>query len=207
MPRHISLLRHPKTMADLDDARLGKQRLETLQILRTLNGDTDGYANHPAVQMWAGYEPALILYGLFVCHEWRIVRGRSDKLWGDFAQMAHECGMLDVEKRFNKEGKVSAVYMDGTTPEDPPWLKDRWVLRSHRSNLMRKAPHIYGDKYDGTPENMPYLWPVIDPMKTEGYYLRLSKPDMARLATGERVLPTYAWINDATGEIQMGDES
>jgi hypothetical protein len=90
--------------------------------------------------------------------------------------------------------------------EPPPWIRDKWVLRSHRSNLMRKAPHIYGDKYDGTPENMPYLWPVIDHMKPDGYYLRLSKPDMARLATGERVLPTYAWINDATGEIQMGDE-
>lgn len=179
---------HPKTMADLDDARLGKQRLETLQILRALRGEQDGYTNHPAVRMWEGYEPALVLYGLFVCHEWRIVRGFNDTVWGDLARYAKECGMLDIEPELSKTARAVGV-LEGQEVEQPPWLRDKWVLRSHRSNLMRKAPHIYAEKYDGTPENMPYLWPVIDHFEGHGYDLRLSKPDLARLETGERILP------------------
>lgn len=183
---------HRRTAADLDTARLGKQRVEVIQILEALRGDTDVYANHPAVRMWEGYEPALLLYGLAICYEWRVKRGYSDNVWHQLEEM-------------------SPTYWDGRHPLEnerynaPPWARDTWVLRSHRSNLMRKVPHIYGPKYDGTPENMPYLWPVIDPMKPEGYYLRLSKPDLARLQSGERSLSTYAWINDATGEIQMGE--
>lgn len=193
MQTFVTYFSHPKTMADLDNARLGKQRLETLQILRTLQGeeDTSHYNNHPAVRMWEGYEPALVLYGLFVCHEWRIVRKHSDTIWGDLAERAKGYGML---------GRPPEIEV-----EQPPWLRDKWVIRSHRSNLMRKAPHIYAKKYAGTPENMPYLWPVLDHKEPEGYKLRISKPDMARLNSGERTLPTYAWINDASGEIQMGE--
>src|SRR5690349_458766 len=93
MQTFVMYFSHPKTMADLDNARLGKQRLETLQILRALRGESDS-SNHPAVRMWEGYEPALVLYGLFVCHEWRIVRKFNDSIWGDLANMAIEYNML-----------------------------------------------------------------------------------------------------------------
>ena len=46
--------------ADLDDRRLGKQRVETLQILRALTWRTYGWQNHPAVRMWRGFVPALV---------------------------------------------------------------------------------------------------------------------------------------------------
>jgi hypothetical protein len=187
---------HVKTMADLDNARLGKQRLETLQILRALRGETDAYANHPAVRMWEGYEPALVLYGLFVCHEWRIVRGHKDALWGDLAKLAKEYGMLDIEPELSKTGRAVGV-LPGQEVEPPPWLGDKWVLRSHRSNLLRKAPHIYRAKYDGTPENMPYLWPELNHKGPGGYWLHISKPDLARLETGERVLPQGLEIGTA----------
>jgi hypothetical protein len=167
---------HAKTAADLDQARLGKQRVEVVQILKALRGETEAYANHPAVKMWKGYEPALLLYGLVICHEWRVKRGHEDKVWYQLEEM-------------------SPSYWDKNKPQDnrkyqaPPWARDTWVLRSHRSNLIRKARHVYGDKYPGTPEAMPYLWPVIEPQLEAGYYLRLSKPDAARLDTGERVMP------------------
>ena len=38
----------------LDSPRLGKQRVETLQILRALELPDYGWANHPAVLMWRG---------------------------------------------------------------------------------------------------------------------------------------------------------
>jgi hypothetical protein len=135
--------------------------------------------------MWEGYEPALVLYGLFVCHEWRIVRGCRDNSWGEFARFAKLYKMLATEQ----PTPSGSLYMAAEAPEDPPWLQDKWVLRSHRSNLIRKAPHIYADKYPGTPENMPYLWPVMD--GKGGYYLRLSRPDLDRMQAPyfERELP------------------
>lgn len=38
----------------LDKARLGKQRVEAMQILSTLSGASRGWINHPAVRMWRG---------------------------------------------------------------------------------------------------------------------------------------------------------
>lgn len=54
--------------ACLDRLRLGKQRVECLQILRTLR-DGGGWSNHPAVRMWRGWERALWTYGEHVCRD------------------------------------------------------------------------------------------------------------------------------------------
>ena len=42
------------SVACLDSKRLGKQRVECLQILNVLEGRRTGWQNHPAVKMWAG---------------------------------------------------------------------------------------------------------------------------------------------------------
>ena len=55
----------------LDDRRLGRQRAEVLTILGALAGRHRGWAQHPVVGMWRGYEDALVLYGLVVVREWR----------------------------------------------------------------------------------------------------------------------------------------
>ena len=53
----------------LDRQRLGKQRVEAMQIYKTLkNGG--GWQHHPAVKMWAGYEYSLAAYFNIVCEEW-----------------------------------------------------------------------------------------------------------------------------------------
>jgi len=66
-----------KSAAVLDRQRLGKQRVETLQILRALSDSSYGWQNHPAVKMWRGCERALAAYGLLICAEW-IDRGYKD---------------------------------------------------------------------------------------------------------------------------------
>jgi len=55
----------------LDRARLGKQRIEVLQLLR------GQWPNHPASRMWRGYEVALCHYGWAICDEW-LERGYKD---------------------------------------------------------------------------------------------------------------------------------
>ncbi|MDT5035120.1 MAG: hypothetical protein QOE03_305, partial [Micromonosporaceae bacterium] len=42
----------------LDQRRLGKQRVEAIQVLRGLIVPGYGWRHHPAVKMWAGYEEA-----------------------------------------------------------------------------------------------------------------------------------------------------
>ena len=61
----------------LDDRRLGKQRVETYQILRALTWPQYAWKNHPAVRMWRGFVPALVVYGLESCREW-VRRGYRD---------------------------------------------------------------------------------------------------------------------------------
>src|SRR4051794_41705392 len=55
----------------LDSPRLGKQRVETPQILRAIELPDYGWANHPAVLMWRGRTPALVAYGLAMARVWR----------------------------------------------------------------------------------------------------------------------------------------
>lgn len=59
-----------KSAKCLDRLRLGKQRPETLQILNTLLGLSEGWRSHPAVKMWRGYEGMLWLYGQTMIDEW-----------------------------------------------------------------------------------------------------------------------------------------
>lgn len=61
----------------LDQKRLGKQRVETIQVLRGLTQPGYGWRHHPAVKMWAGYEEALVRYGLDFCTVW-CATGRAD---------------------------------------------------------------------------------------------------------------------------------
>ena len=51
-----------KSLACLDSKRLGKQRLETHQILKVLSGESEAWKNHPAVKMWIGFDNSLIEY-------------------------------------------------------------------------------------------------------------------------------------------------
>ncbi len=122
----------------LDRQRLGKQRVEAWQIYRTLVGISDGWRNHPAVKMWAGYEESLVLYGIAVCREWRS-RGYKDTLLMQF--------------NLQKPDTAAAV---------PDWLLGKSahdLIRSHRSNLIRKMPEHYGPIWPDVPDDLPYYWP------------------------------------------------
>lgn len=125
-----------KSAAVLDYKRLGKQRVETWQILRALRGETKGWVNHPATRMWRGYESALAFYGWVMADEWQM-RGYKDSM----------------AQRF-----IDAQLEHGTMVK-PPWLGDEQFHLSHQSNLVRKLPDYYRDKFPGVPGDMEYVWP------------------------------------------------
>lgn len=131
--------------AVLDQARLGKQRVETLQILRALVLPDYGWRSHPVTRMWMGYVPALTVYGLAMVNEW-VSRGHADSTAALISEFAP-----DSAEAFNA----------GTGPEPamPPWLGRADVHISHQSNLIQKAPELYRDRFPGAPEGLPYAWP------------------------------------------------
>jgi hypothetical protein len=122
----------------LDYRRLGKQRVEVLQLLKALT-DGGGWANHPAAKMWQGYEPALIEYGIDITCEWR-ARGYKDTCYDKLLtyQAAH--------------GEKLVLL--------PPWLGNEAFHAAHRSNLLRKDPTYYGSFGWTEPDDLPYIWPV-----------------------------------------------
>lgn len=129
-----------KTSAQcLDRQRLGKQRVEALQILRTLTGVSKGWTNHPAAKMWSGHVVALGLYGLVMCQEW-VRRGYKDTC-------------------IEKIQEIVTPYNYGPATY-PTWLGNEDFHLSHRSNLVRKLPEHYGPLWPDVPNDLPYIWPV-----------------------------------------------
>ena len=123
----------------LDDRRLGKQRVETFQVLRALTWPSYAWKNHPAVRMWRGFVPGLVLYGVESCREW-VRRGYADSVAGQL--LGWTGGHVPVD------------------PPLPPWFGLDALHRSHRSSLLRKDPEHYRPLFgDDEPDDLPYLWP------------------------------------------------
>jgi hypothetical protein len=67
-----------QTTKCLDNKRLGKQRVEAMQILNAIQYQT-GWKNHPIVKMWVGYEDCLKYYCNCMIEEW-ISRGFKNNM-------------------------------------------------------------------------------------------------------------------------------
>jgi hypothetical protein len=132
----------------LDVARLGKQRVETLQVLRSLELGDYGWRSHPAVRMWRGRTEALVAYGLAVVRAWQ-ARGHADSTYGlisEFAPAVENLTQSDLAGR----GLL------------PSWLGDERLHLSHRSALVRKDPDFYRPVFGDITDDLPYHWPDAD---------------------------------------------
>lgn len=138
------------TAAVLDDLRLGKQRVEALQIVRALTWPTYGWKHHPAVLMWKSHEEALGRYGVIICREWRR-RGRADTCEQKIKDDLAAAGVRVPPRSQAALARARAL---------PPWLGDEAVHRSHRAALLRKDPDWYGARIEQTPTDLEYVWPV-----------------------------------------------
>ena len=114
----------------LDWRRLGKQRVEGMQIIKTiLNPEQKGWQNHPIVIMWTPYVQALQLYTNTIINEW-IKRGYNNNM---------------------KLYEINSMTM-------PHWLGNTKFHASHRANLLRKDYEHYSQfGWEENPEN-PYVW-------------------------------------------------
>jgi hypothetical protein len=183
----------------LDSPRLGKQRVETLQILRAIELPDYGWANHPAVLMWRGRTPALVAYGLAMARMWR-ERGFADSTARQIGEFAP-----DVVDRPQDELAAAGLL--------PSWLGNEDLHRSHRSNLIAKDPAFYrsrfAERFGAEPDDLPYVWPAPDDVPPapvpEGIPVWVVRPRNhnelgACLAAGVVGLGTQSGVDvDATG--------
>lgn len=142
----------------LDQKRLGKQRVETLQIVQALTGvrrdvvtdellefEPRGWRNHPAAVMWRGHVDWLVRYQFATCDVWA-ARGYRDTC---------RAKTLRIFSYAIEHGRVALA----TSP--PPWLGDPELHRSHRSNLLRKAPDHYRAYWPDEVDDLAYVWPGL----------------------------------------------
>jgi hypothetical protein len=117
-----------KSLECLDNKRLGKQRVEAMQILNTLRNN-GGWRHHPIVKMWRGHENALKLYMNTAIDVWK-TRGFKNTM---------------------KKARVGNVTL-------PKWIGSRNFHRSHKSNLLRKDEAFYSRYKWHVPNDLPYVW-------------------------------------------------
>jgi hypothetical protein len=179
----------------LDSPRLGKQRVETLQVLRALELPDYGWANHPVVTMWRGRTAGLVVYGLAMVRAWR-ERGFADSTEALIAEFAPDAAGLS-------QGEAAAAGLL------PSWVGDEELHLSHRSNLLAKDREFYRPRFPGDADDLPYVWPGADvvplPAPPEGVPVWVVRPRAhnelgAALAGGVVGLGTQSGIDvDATG--------
>jgi hypothetical protein len=119
----------------LDYRRLGKQRVEVLQILQALERESGGWVNHPATRIWRGYTNALVAYGLLICREWQ-TRGYKDTC----------------------DYKIAKYWQPLQQVVLPPLLGREDFHASHRSNLLRKNFEHYSQFGWRESDDLPYVW-------------------------------------------------
>lgn len=124
----------------LDDRRLGKQRVEAVQILRIINSLSQ-LNSHPAVKMWRDHPYTLARYAHSMVLEWTR-RGYRDTLLPE---------ILTCLSISNPVGMP--LWLSSTT-------QSLHILNSHRSNLLAKDYNYYKQFGWEVPLNLPYFWPT-----------------------------------------------
>lgn len=123
-----------KSAQCLDYKRLGKQRVECLQIYNALTNENRrvGWRNHPATRMWDNHLDAL-------CEYWQ------------------EC--IDEWVRRKYINGMFVPSFDKNAPK-PSWFGDYRLHSSHRAALLYKDVGWYSQfNWEEIPE-LNYWWPV-----------------------------------------------
>lgn len=175
-----------QALGHLDNATLSRQRLEAASIFKVLvnragNSTEIVKVAKRSADAWRGYEYGLAVYAMAACKVWSDRRLGHDTITANIALILKTRGI-------SKDYKL------------PPWIGDLWVHRSHRSQLVTADPKYYGGKWPNTPEQMPFIWPVLDLEEPLGYFLQVSPPDAQKVYDHKLALPDEVDI-DKNGRI------
>ena len=125
-----------KTVKCLDFRRLGKQRVEAMQIYNIISGKnkSNAWINHPVVKMWREYPDALAYYHNLCIAEW-IIRGYNNNM-----------------KLINHKPIKNIVF--------PSWFGGEKFHSAHRQTLLEKNFEWYSQFNWKEEPKYEYIWPV-----------------------------------------------
>jgi len=134
----------------LDLKRLGKQRVETLQLLQALHLG-QGWIHHPAARMWRGFECALMAYQSAIVAQWVSNTTQKGKPYADTC--------LDSSWNLHEQFCPGPCTDARLVIPMPPWLGNAAFHEAHKSSLIRKKPEHYGLLWPTVSDNLEYIWP------------------------------------------------
>jgi len=151
---------YTKSASVLDYQRLGKQRVESKQILQAIldvdkhgdEGNTgQAFTNHPIYAQWQNYPEALLSYTWSICREWRD-RGFRDGVMNWLFAVAE---LRDIRMMSQATLERRSLL--------PWWHGKKRVHVLHRANLLVKNPMWYGAR----PEELGYKrWVIPEQWRT-----------------------------------------
>lgn len=151
----------------LDDDRLGKQRVEAMQIVNALTGERrktfptpfddesnpEIWKNHTASRMWKDHIPALRHYHNLAIDVW-VARG--------------------------KQNYMDKYDLSGLKIRKPYWLYWPEFCASHRAALLFKFPEHYSQFGWTEKPELNYIWPIKKPKR------RITNPPIDLVAYFQR---------------------
>lgn len=155
---------------NLDDRRLGKQRVEAKQLIDLLikkqNGETKiAWENHPAALMWIGHIDALKIYYNYMVREW-ISRGFINNM--ELYSINEEHTL--IRSYIDNTGKTHLLPTENKGVVFPWWFIWMPFVCSHRAALIRKDTSYFTKFKDNNIEyflKRGYVWP--DRIKSDIY--------------------------------------
>jgi len=158
-----------ESAACLNNRRLGKQRVEVLQLLQTIRAGTGSWYSHPAAQQWIGCSRTLVRYGIAICQCW-------------------------ISKDYRDGCLPQIAQFRWGTSKVPAWLGYEPYHASHRSVLLRKGLEdetfcrfrnlSLEDKLDFPSKKSQWL-----PSDYEKFWTRFGKPKLHETHYGQ-----FGWL-------------
>lgn len=140
---------HARSARVLDDKRLGKQRVEAMQIMSAmmakLTGETGGWTNHPIVNMWAGLDNPYIDHACGQLH------------LRDLLDYYYACRDEWRSRGFKHQMDYKILPFSMIIQFTGPWQADHqlpWTSadeKRHKQILLRKDPDWYGQFWKRRP--------------------------------------------------------
>lgn len=152
----------------LDNKRLGKQRVEALQILKAINQgleiafiwDWDDNGKEYKKLLWF---KSLDSGDGIIKTPW--FNHPCIKMWKGFTDALEHYMNLCIQEWERRKFKNNMLMCIGKLryPKRvrimPPWFGNRDFHDSHKSNLLRKMPEHYSKFGWQVSNNLPYIWP------------------------------------------------
>jgi hypothetical protein len=162
-----------RTAEVLDRTRLGKQRVECIQIVRALTIPTYGWRHHPAALMWRGHLEALGAYSFAIVDEWTR-RGHADTCAATIGADLEEAGVSSVRSPSSpahtrcRRGSATRTFTAATNPHSHPRTRRTTVTTSRTCptgcrTCGRRRTGNDGCRWTAGRERRPFGYPSTRP--------------------------------------------